>query len=70
MAVTGIRIEKGRVAGILTDRGEIETRIVVNAAGSWGHRVGMQEIFSSEQPLKVLSWPLAMPMRWPMPLHG
>ncbi len=40
VAVTGIRIEKGRVVGVLTDRGEIETRIVVNAAGSWGRQVG------------------------------
>lgn len=37
--VHGVRLEKGRVTGVLTNRGEIETRLVVNAAGSWGRQV-------------------------------
>ena len=37
--VTGIRVERGRVAGVQTDRGEIATRVVVNATGSWGRQV-------------------------------
>lgn len=37
--VHGIRLEKGHVTGVLTNRGEIETRLVVNAAGSWGRQV-------------------------------
>ncbi len=37
--VHGIRVEKGRVTGVLTNRGEIETGLVVNAAGSWGRQV-------------------------------
>jgi glycine/D-amino acid oxidase-like deaminating enzyme len=34
-AVTGIRIESARVAAVVTGRGEIRTRIVVDAAGAW-----------------------------------
>jgi sarcosine oxidase subunit beta len=37
--VRGIRVENGRVTGVLTNRGEIETRLVVNAAGSWGRQI-------------------------------
>jgi sarcosine oxidase subunit beta len=37
--VTGIRTEKGRVTGVLTSQGEIETPWVVNAAGAWARRV-------------------------------
>ncbi len=36
----GIRLDNRRVMGVLTNRGEIETRLVVNAAGSWGRQVG------------------------------
>ncbi|MBM3565376.1 MAG: FAD-dependent oxidoreductase [Alphaproteobacteria bacterium] len=38
--VTGIRVEGGRVRGVATDRGEIETDIVVNCAGMWARDVG------------------------------
>lgn len=37
---TGIRIESGRVQGVSTPHGEIETRIVVIAAGPWSGKVG------------------------------
>ncbi len=38
--VTGIKTEKGRVSGVVTDRGEIATRTVVNCAGPWAAQIG------------------------------
>jgi len=34
--VLGLRVERARIAGIVTTDGEIATRTVVNAAGPWG----------------------------------
>lgn len=38
-AVTGIEIEGDRVSGVLTSRGRVSTRTVVNAAGPWAAEV-------------------------------
>jgi 4-methylaminobutanoate oxidase (formaldehyde-forming) len=38
--VTGIRVEKGRVKGVETDKGAIETEIVVNAGGMFAGEIG------------------------------
>jgi sarcosine oxidase subunit beta len=38
--VTGIRVERGRVAGVETTRGAIDTPVVVNAAGPHARRIG------------------------------
>jgi 4-methylaminobutanoate oxidase (formaldehyde-forming) len=38
--VTGLRIERGRVAGVVTPRGEIRSETVVYAAGAWARAVG------------------------------
>ena len=38
--VTDIRVEGGRVRGVVTDRGEVTTPVVVNAAGPWAGVVG------------------------------
>jgi sarcosine oxidase subunit beta len=38
-AVTGIRLERGRVAGVETSAGAIAAPAVVNAAGAWAHRL-------------------------------
>lgn len=38
--VTGIVVERGRVAGVQTPAGVIATRLVVNAAGPWAPLVG------------------------------
>lgn len=38
--VTGFRTEGGRIAAVLTDKGEFEADIVVNAAGSWAGMIG------------------------------
>jgi len=37
--VTGIGVQRGRVVGVSTSRGAIETPVVVIAAGAWGARV-------------------------------
>lgn len=39
-AVTAIRMERGRVAGVVTPRGEVRTPVVVDAAGAWSPIVG------------------------------
>src|SRR2546429_2784822 len=38
--VTGIRVERDRVTGVDTDRGSIETEVVVNAAGMFAPEIG------------------------------
>jgi 4-methylaminobutanoate oxidase (formaldehyde-forming) len=38
--VTGIRVRRGRVAAVETDRGDIETEVVVNAGGMYAGEVG------------------------------
>ncbi len=38
--VTNIRVENNRVHSVITDKGEIETEIVVNAAGQWAGEIG------------------------------
>jgi len=38
--VTGITQARGRVTGVVTDRGPIRAEYVVNAAGMWGREVG------------------------------
>jgi len=38
--VTGIRVEGGRVRGVVTAQGEIAAPVVVNAAGPWAGEVG------------------------------
>lgn len=37
--VLDVVVERGQVAGVLTDKGRIATRTVVNAAGAWGLEV-------------------------------
>jgi glycine cleavage system T protein len=39
-AVTGIRVEKGRVAGVTTAAGDVACEVVVNCAGMWAREVG------------------------------
>jgi len=38
--VTEITVEQGRVKGVVTDKGEIETEIVVNAGGMFAREIG------------------------------
>jgi len=38
--VKGIEVQGGKVKGVITDKGTIQTETVVNAAGSWGCFIG------------------------------
>ena len=38
--VKGIEVQGGKVKGVMTDKGTIQTETVVNAAGSWGCFIG------------------------------
>src|SRR5215470_698025 len=38
--VEAIHLKNGRVSAVVTDKGTIQTEIVVNAAGQWGNEVG------------------------------
>lgn len=38
--VTGIRVEKGRATGVMTQEGEITCEAVVNCAGQWARELG------------------------------
>lgn len=38
--VVGIQTERGRVAGVVTDRGTMSTRTLVNCAGPWAAQIG------------------------------
>ena len=38
--VTAIRVERGRVVGVETDRGDIECEVVVNAGGIYAYEIG------------------------------
>lgn len=38
--VVGVDVERGRVRGVRTDRGDVEAEIVVNCAGQWAKQVG------------------------------
>jgi glycine cleavage system aminomethyltransferase T/glycine/D-amino acid oxidase-like deaminating enzyme len=40
VAATGVRTHRGRVTAVLTEQGEIETEVVVNAAGMWARQFG------------------------------
>jgi glycine/D-amino acid oxidase-like deaminating enzyme len=50
-AATGIALESGRVAGVVTTKGTIATRTVVDAAGPWADRVA--RMAGVELPLKL-----------------
>ncbi len=38
--VTGISVERGRVTGVVTDKGELEAEVVVNAGGMFAKEIG------------------------------
>ncbi|HLY36396.1 MAG TPA: FAD-dependent oxidoreductase, partial [Candidatus Binatia bacterium] len=49
--VRAIRVDCGRVAGVVTDDGEIAARWVVNAAGAWAAQVG---VLASATPIAIV----------------
>ena len=38
--VTGLEVERGKIAGVVTPVGRVKTRCVVNAAGPWAGKIG------------------------------
>ncbi len=71
--VTGLRVEGGRMAGVATDKGDIASPIVINAAGPWGAKLASQ--VGVEIPLTVTRHPVVVmqrPADWrnPTPVWG
>jgi sarcosine oxidase subunit beta len=69
--VTGIEVERGRVAGVVTSRGSVATRAVVNCAGAWA--AGVARMAGAELPVEPLRRQLVptepfdkLPARFPM----
>jgi len=67
--VTGIRVENGKVKGVITNKGEISTNIVVNAAGGYSQlicdMVGIDIPVYSERHQILVTEPVE-PMQGPM----
>src|SRR5712691_4934849 len=69
--VTGIDVEQTRVTGVLTSRGFVSTRVVVNAAGPWAAEVA--RMAGADLPVEPLRRQLVptepfdqLPKRFPM----
>jgi len=69
--VTGIEVENDQIAGVLTSRGRVATRVVVNAAGAWA--AGVAEMAGADLPVEPLRRQLVptepfdqLPKRFPM----
>jgi len=60
--VTAILTEGDRVKGVRTNRGEIEAPVVVNAAGTWGDRIG--RLAGVEIPITVCRHKISF-VAWP-----
>jgi sarcosine oxidase subunit beta len=60
--VTGLRLEGGRIRGVLTDRGEVSTETVINVAGPWSSAIAAMAgiaipIIPSRHPVVILQRP-------------
>jgi sarcosine oxidase subunit beta len=69
--VTGIEVEKDQIAAVVTSRGRVATRVVVNAAGAWA--AGVAEMAGVDLPVEPLRRQLVptepfdqLPKRFPM----
>jgi glycine cleavage system aminomethyltransferase T/glycine/D-amino acid oxidase-like deaminating enzyme len=61
--VTGIEVKDGRVRSVETDRGRVETELVVSCAGMWGPRIGQMV------GMKVPLLPMQHQYAWTTPLE-
>src|SRR5215211_82620 len=61
--VTGIEVRDGRVRSVETDRGRVETELVVSCAGMWGPRIGRMV------GMKVPLVPMQHQFAWTTPLE-
>ena len=66
-SVTGIRVDGGRVSAVETSRGPIETRTVLNAAGTWAHHLG--RTVGVDLPITVCRHKIAL-VGWPADARG
>ncbi|XP_068943759.1 pyruvate dehydrogenase phosphatase regulatory subunit, mitochondrial [Petaurus breviceps papuanus] len=48
-SVVHVRVKKGRVTGVETDRGDIECQYFVSCAGQWAYELGL----SNEEPVSI-----------------
>lgn len=62
--VTALRLEGGRITGVATDKGDIASGIVVNAAGPWGAKLAAQA--GVEIPMLVTRHPVVVMQRPPV----
>ncbi|MFQ5711469.1 MAG: NAD(P)/FAD-dependent oxidoreductase [Candidatus Geothermarchaeales archaeon] len=63
--VKGIKVENGSVRSVVTDKFEIETEVVVNAAGPWARQVGnMAGVELPVEPVSLKIGILRPPMRY------
>jgi len=75
-AIVGVEVEGGRVAAVHTDRGSIETRCVVNAAGAWAGEigtlagVGTRTLAPRRRHLFQTSVDVAVSRDWPFVWHN
>ena len=71
--VTGLRMDGGRIAGVVTDHGEISSRTVINVAGPWGSQIAaMAGVHIPIQPSRHPVVILQRPAQWrsSMPVWG
>lgn len=71
--VTGVRVEDGQIAGVVTDKGEIASPTVIDAAGPWGAKLAAET--GLEIPVTVTRHPVVVmqrPPAWrnPTPVWG
>lgn len=66
-SVSGIRVEGDRVRAVETSRGPIETRTVLNAAGTWAHHLG--RTVGVDIPITVCRHKIAL-VGWPQDARG
>ena len=50
MEVTGLKVEKGAIHSVMTDKGDVIVKYVVNAAGCWSGKIG--EMIGLEIPVR------------------
>lgn len=61
--VTGLRTDGGKIAGVSTDKGEIASAAVINAAGPWGAKLAA--MVNVEIPITVTRHPVVVLQRPP-----
>ena len=61
--VTGVRIASGCIQGVCTDKGEIDSDVVINIAGPWGKQIAAMAgveipIIANRHPVVILQRPV------------